>query len=467
VKSPDPPKPVDPYEVARADAEFNRIDQYTPYGNLTYSGPNRNTATLNLDPRVQGLLDSQISSDQNMLAMALERQGMLNPNPIDLSQFGDIQTDLGMTPQWANPDFGNLPQLNRPEFLSVNGIRPFSEGVSPWSLPDAPGLQRALDVGGLPQIPQDIEQFRGDVTQSVFNRGRELLDPMYADRERALAQQMANQGLPRFDEAESKEFDRFNQSRERAYNDLANQAVITGGSEASRALGDVLAARGQGFGESLAGGQFANNAGLSEFGAGLQRAGLGFGQQLGAGEFQNQSALADLNARLAQTGYNNQLGLMGLGADQSIRDMLGREGITSADYANQAQANNLQFAQQNMNNLNQARAQSLAESLGIRGNQFNEMAALLGLQQVQQPGLNSFYAPSNVNTLGGYALNQQGQQANYQAQMANNQAMMGGLAGLGGAILGGPIGGAIGGSLFGGGGGQSSFNAYLDQMLGL
>lgn len=520
MKSPDPPKPVDPYEVARADAEFNRIDQYTPYGSLTYSGPNRSTATLNLNPEIQGLLDSQIQSDQNMLAMALQRQGMLNPNPIDLSQFGDIRTDLGVNPQWQTPDFSNLPQLSAPDLQGVNGIAPFSMGVTPWNIPNAPNLQTGLGEGlpiqsqvsnpfaisnqlntsGLVDMPQDIQQFRGDVEKAVFDRGRALLDPMFGDRENALRQSFADRGLPRYDEAANREFDRFNLSRERAYNDLANQAVITGGSEASRALGDVLAARGQGFGEAMAGGQFGNaaaqqafgqalgqgqfanlasdqalnqaltragfgnQAALAGFGAGMDRAQAGFGQDLAAGGFQNEAAMADLQSRLAQSGYNNQVGLMGLGANMDVANQMMRQLAAQSDYGNQTTANQVNFAQQNLNNLNQARAQQIAEQLGIRGNQFNEMASLLGLQQVQQPGLNSFYAPSNVNTLGGYALNQQGQMNAYNAQMQQQNAMMGGLFGLGGSVLGGPIGGA----LFGGGGsGGSSFNRYLDQMLGL
>jgi hypothetical protein len=65
------------------------------------------------------------------------------------------------------------------------------------------------------------------------------------------------------------------------------------------------------------------------------------------------------------------------------------------------------------------------------------------------PGINV----GSVDVGGAYnsAFNQQ--QQVYQQQMQQQNAMWGGLAGLGGAALGGPIGGMIGNSMFGGGGG--------------
>lgn len=386
--SPDPPPAPDPREIAQTEAEFNRINQYTPYGSLEFSGPNRTNATLNLNPEIQALFDQQIQSDQTMLGQALERQGMLDSSPIDLSQFGDIQSQIDTSGiNFSGPQFQGLPQLS------------------------APNLQGNVDLGvdtsGLPQIPQDVSQFRGDVEQSVFDRGRALLDPVFSDQERALEQRLANQGLPTSGEAYDRDFTRFGRGRNRAFTDLANQAVITGGQEASRALGDVLAARGQGFGE------------------GVTQAGLG----------------------LQEANFANQAGLMGLGAEQGIRGQMTGEQLAQSQGQNQASAQNLAMQQQLLQNQNAARAQGLSEAQGVRGNQFNELASLLGLQQVQQPQMQNFFAPGQSNVTGAYGLQQQALQNQYAADAGQSSAMMGGLFGLGAGALSSPW---IG-NLFGGG----------------
>lgn len=374
--APSPPPAPDPREIARTDAEFNRINQFTPFGNLTFSGPNRNNATLELTPELQANTDLRLESDSAILRSALERQGLLNANPIDLSQFGDIQSGIDTSNiSFSGPQFGQRPDLQAPELVSQ------------------------LQTGN---IPTDISQFRGDVEQAVFDRGRALLDPVFSDQERALEQRLANQGLPRAGEAVDRDLERFGRGRNEAFTNLANQATITGGQEASRALGDVLSAENARFGQGATAANFANQAGL-----------------------------------------------LGLGANQGIRSQLTGEQLAESQANNAASQGNLSLQQQILNNQNAARAQSLAEQQGIRGNQFNELASLMGLQQVQAPGINSFFAPGQADVTNAFALNQQAQQNAFNANSQNHAAGLGGLFGLGAAALGGPFGGA----LFGGGGG--------------
>ena len=376
---PSPPPAPDPREIAETDAEFNRIDQHTPFGSLTFSGPSRNVSTLEFSPEVQGLTNQRLQSDQNLLAQALQRQGTLDPNQIDLSQFGPIQSNINTEGiNFQGPQTGPLPGLG------------------------APNLQGSFDTSGLPQIPQNIEQFRGDVEQAVFDRGQALLDPVFGDQERRLDQKLANQGLPQSGEAVDRDKTRFADARNRAFTDLANAATITGGQEASRSLGDILGAQGQGF-----------------------------------------------NQALTSTGFANQTGLLGLGADQGIRGQLFGEGIQGAGANNQASQLNLAMQQQLLNNQNAGRAQGLGEAQGIRGNAFNELQALLGGQQVQAPQQSNFFAPGQADTTGAFALNQQAQQNDFNADVSQQNALTGGLFGLGGSILGGPIGGALAGGIGG------------------
>jgi hypothetical protein len=330
--APDAPQPVDPYQVARADADFNRIDQYTPYGSLTFGGPNRNQATLSFSPEMQQLMDSRFGMDQAMLDEAFSRMGSFDSAPIDLSQFGPIQSDAGLS-----------------EFSAT----------------------------GLPELPGDMDPFRQRIEDAVFQRGRRLLEPQFQRQEDTLRDTLANQGLPQTSEAFLDQYSQFNTDRGNTYQNLADSAVMMGGQEASRLLADTLAQRGTLFGEQLTGSNF-NNA-------------------------------------VRQAGLQNQ---------------------------------------------NTGRVQGLNEALGIRGNQFNELASLLGLQQVQAPQMQNFFGPGQVDFMGAQALNAQQQQNAYQGQLQQQQAMLGGLSSLGAAGLMGA--GAAGGfgNLFGGGGGSNSGGSF-------
>ena len=90
--------------------------------------------------------------------------------------------------------------------------------------------------------------------------------------------------------------------------------------------------------------------------------------------------------------------------------------------ADQLRANELQ---------NQQRQAMLNERIGLRGQQFNELAALLGGPQIQQP---TFFAPSAVNTLGANQLSGSAAANAFNQQMANYGSGMGGLFDLAGSL---------------------------------
>ena len=84
----------------------------------------------------------------------------------------------------------------------------------------------------------------------------------------------------------------------------------------------------------------------------------------------------------------------------------------------------------------QARLQNANISSMNRATQFNELASLLGLRQVASPGLNNFFQPGNVDMIGAYGMNQQGQMANARNATNLKGGMMDGLMGLGSAGIG-------------------------------
>lgn len=187
-RQPKPPPAPDPRQIAQTEAEFNRLDQYTPFGSLTFSGPNRNQANLSLSPELQQLFGQQVGTD---LA-------------------------LGGLTQQAIPGLSSL--VNQP--------------FSPQGLP-------ALDIPNAPSLP-DYNAFRSDIERAYFDRSRGLLDEQFGREEDRLRQTLANQGLQSGGEAFDTEFGNFNRRRGDTYSNLAQDAVLYGGQEASRALADQL-----------------------------------------------------------------------------------------------------------------------------------------------------------------------------------------------------------------------------------
>lgn len=98
-------------EAARAATTANRIDQYTPYGDLKYTqiGPDQWRSDLRLAPLAQNTLDSQMAVSQNLGNLTQNQLGRVNDQysrPMDLSSVQQVadQAYQGQTarldPQW-------------------------------------------------------------------------------------------------------------------------------------------------------------------------------------------------------------------------------------------------------------------------------------------------------------------------------------------------------------------------------
>jgi hypothetical protein len=432
--------PVNPYEVAQADAQFNRIDQFTPYGSLTFAGPNRNQANLQLNPALQGNLDRQMLSDTMLLDSALGRQQQFNQGGLPSLTTGLNTQGLpglygynpaigGQQTALRNPQGGfdpappnvNVPStqqwgpyqqatsmagLNSPQRLQSGAQTPkydFSGMGSgqtgpaqsgPKTTPTIPGqapVQSGPTAGAIPQFggptttaqnapslsPQNYS--RDSVENALFDRGSSLLNRQFNQDEDRLRQSLANRGLTgagttELGEAASTELGNFGNTKNQAFLDLANDAILQGGQEQSRL-----------FGMDQAAGAFDLGAQQQQFNQGLDT--------FGAQNTSRQTGLNDI-------AFANQI-------NSQVRD---------ADLQAQLQQANLTQAN--------------------RATQFNELASLLGLQQVAQPGLNNFFTPANADVGGAFGLNQQGQMANAQNATATKGGALGGLGNLGSAAIG-------------------------------
>lgn len=204
-----------------------------------------------------------------------------------------------------------------------------NQALGPGGIQDLIGSP--LSTEGLPGLPQDFDAYRTGSERAFFDRSRGLLDEQFQTEEERLRQRLANQGTQAGNEGYGAELGIFNQRRNEAFGNLANEAVMFGGQEALRQL-------------------------------------------------QGQGALRST--------------------------MFGERGAT-------------------------------------RANQFNELASLLGLQQVQQPGMQNFFAPGQVDALGAFGMQQQGLMNNFNTRSNAASQAKGATSDLIGNIIGAGLGGAF------------------------
>jgi len=169
----------------------------------------------------------------------------------------------------------------------------------------APALKTGYNMGSLPGLlgEGDLTGERDRITQAKFDRMKGLLDPVFADKKTALAEQMANRGMPVGAEEYSILSDELGRQESNAYINAALDADLAGGDELSRLAGLSAQQRGQRFGEQTAGLNLSNQA--------RQQA---FGETMGVRDSLLRSMLGLGSFGLQQQGqeYNQLASLLGL-----------------------------------------------------------------------------------------------------------------------------------------------------------
>lgn len=178
--SPRAPSPPNAERLLRQQTRLNRINQFTPFGSLTFEGPDRTTARLELDPETQQLVDQ-------LQGVAGQRAGQLPTGAFD------------------------------PNIPSVGGT----------------------EAGTLGPFDQSTQ-----AQQAMFQQAQSLLDPVFERREGNLRQTLANQGLPIGSEAFEGEFNRFDRERNRAFTEAALQSVQAGNQRQNQLFQQGLAGLG-------------------------------------------------------------------------------------------------------------------------------------------------------------------------------------------------------------------------------
>jgi hypothetical protein len=332
-------------------------------------------------------------------------------NNTNFNSFGRRGSDV-----FGSTNFNGFGQRGRDVFGSTNFNNATGRAAS---VLDSIDPNTFGQIGSLDQL-QDFELDRGRVEQNFFDRTSSLLNPQFDQAEQRKIADLRARGIPRDSEAFEREMANFDRSKGETFGRLANDAVLAGGGEQSRqfglasALGDrPMNAANQLFGMSTnlgqlglgaQGQQFDQAFNLGAFDLGAQ--GQQFDQAFNLGAF-------DLGAQGQQFGQAGQLAQAQSGAQQQLFNMADTIGQREV----QAQLQNANIASMN------------------RASQFNELASLLGLQQVAAPGLNNFFTPGNADVTGAHAINQQAQAGNANRAAGMKGGLLGGATDLGSAAI--------------------------------
>jgi hypothetical protein len=374
-----PPAP-DPNELINAQANANRITQYTPQGNLLFGsvGDQGQFVQGPVPEGGQAAAFTQETPFQAQMRAAQEGTGLGLGN-VAFNRISG-RTVVGQNPD-GSPIFAQDPNFNNPFATAptLSGITAAQDTDPTTGLPAFQSninfgvIPTSLSTTGLTALTSDPVGLRSKIEQTLFDRQLGLLQPEFTRQSQALQQNLADRGIPITSQAYNDATNRLATQQGEERQRLAQQATLAAGQEADRIVNQARDIRAQQFGERAAAGEF-----------GLASQGQGFAQ-------------AASNAQLANAARQDTI-------------------------ANQLLSNQI---------ANQRRSREIAERNAVRGQNFNELAALLGGQQVQQP---SFFGPGAVDTQGAFAAQQAAQQNAYNQAMQSNSANLGGLFGLAGNL---------------------------------
>lgn len=194
-EQPDPIKTAQAQSTANVDAvresaKVNAVDQFTPYGSVTY--------TKDADG---------VPTAQNVALTPLQQEA--------LDQKNQLATVLGGQ---ALNQSANLPQDK-------------------------------YSLDGFGQVNSDYTNEGNNVRDAYFGQQMGMLQPQFDQENRAMEQNIANRGLPINGEGAQTLEDNLYRRQSDARNQISNNAILTGGNEQNRLLGNELQVRNQGINE--------------------------------------------------------------------------------------------------------------------------------------------------------------------------------------------------------------------------
>ena len=494
-------------ETAIATQAGNMINQYTPYGSVTYAQRGSFEGTplweqvVRLSPEQQAAYNKDVAMNARLQDVGMQGVGYVqNALNAPLQSPGQARTDIGYTQfqrgvaapnlNTGGADLGGVQRgVGEPTIGLTTGTQtgPMQMGVNTYS-DVARGIQGAGNVNqgvfqNLGQIQtgmQDPNLVQQQVTDALYRQQTAMLDPQFERSQKAMENQLANQGITRGSEAWNNAMQQAGLERQQAYESARSSAIGQGVNAANTMYQNQLAqmqarnaALGQQFGQGVTGMQAANAAQAQQFGQnqaqqqaynqalaqqfsqGLQGAQFAntaqqqaFQQQMANAQMQNQARAQQLQEALSKGEFTNQAQAQAYAQElQNIQQQnaaMAQQfgfGLTNAELANQAA--NQEFAQRltNAQLYNQGLMQNFGVAQTLRQEPINILNAVRTGSQMQsaampqvgvsQPGqLANFAGP---DLLGATTAQGQYNQGLYNAQQAQSSNLTSGLMGLGGA----------------------------------
>lgn len=316
-KAPTPPDPVATAqaqstmnkESAVAQANLNRVNQYTPEGSTEYT-----RIGTNEDGTPQYRQDTKYSASQQALYDS--------NNAIAQALNGTAVNNIGRVNETQGRDF------------NFSGATPGVTNVN------APTLQTS--IGG------DFSAEAKKAQDAAYGQLASRLDPRFKQAGSDLEAKLTSQGISNNSEAYRREQDNLSRDRNDAYGQASQQAIAAG-----------LDAQEQGFNQSAAQGAFANSAGGQIFGMGQANAALA-----------NQGRQQDINEStyLRNLPLNDIAALLGTGGgvQQPNFEPVSQVGVAAPDYAGLVTNNYNQQNQQYQQKM-QNRSSGLGSIFGAIG----------------------------------------------------------------------------------------------------
>ena len=494
-KTPAPPPAPDYQAAATAQGQANlkaglqtagisNPNIISPYGNQTVtwdmSNPDMPTPTITqtLTPDAQAALNAQqrvqrefaelgsqgVSNAQKILGTPFNYQGPGIQTSFDQGRgvnYGPTMGEYGIAKGVNIDDFEKNRSLGAGDFGLANAINANEFGLADGINANAFGLasgmrdakygsaQRNLNLSNVAAMPINAGMTG---QQAIMQR----LAPQMERQREGLRTQLINQGFRPGTEAYNRAMEQQGQQE----NDMMTQAAVQG-------LNLDMSANQQGFGQAAQALGLYNQGLGQDFGQGLaalqasnQAIGQNFGQGLSAQQLKNAAVAQNFNQGLQAQQMRNQAVAQNFGQGATAQQMrndannanlanaLSAQGMNNAamqqnygQAANLAGLYNSASAQQFNQNLqgaqfgNTASEQDFARALQLRSQPLNEITALMGASQIQNPQFQG-YTGANVNAAPFYqaASDQAANAMNiYGQKMAARNANMGALGSLAGS----------------------------------
>lgn len=401
-------------EAAIAAQEGNMINQYTPYGSVTYSQ--------------RGTSSSGTPLWQQNVALSPAQQAAYNK---DVAMNARLQ-DVGMQGVGYVQNALNAPLQSPGQAIGTAGTTQFQTNVATPTLQTQVGQTQdiqgnvnqpniGLQTGAQAGQINDPTLLNQQVTDALYKQQTSMLDPQFQRSQARLENQLANQGITRGSEAWNNAMQEAGQQRQQAYESARASAIGAGTQAASQLFSNQLAGQGQGYQQQLANAQMQNSARAQQ----LQEA-------LSTGQFANQAQAQQYAQELSNLQAQNA----------ALAQQFGM-GLSNAELANQAA--NQQYAQRlsNAQLANQAMQQNFANAQTLRQEPINILNAVRTGSQMQsaaqpQVGVSSpgqLATWSGPDLLGATTAQGQYNQGLYNAQQAAAGNQQSGLMSLGSSAM--------------------------------